>query len=284
MRQRSTRAQLDALESKIYEVAAAERPMTVRGVFYRVMSSGLVPKTEQGYRRVQQRVLTMRRAGDLPYGWISDGSRYRFKPDTWNGINDCLKTSAQAYRRALWADQGVHVEVWTEKDALTGVIYPVTDEFDVPLLVARGFASETFLWNTAEDINDHGLPAAIYQLGDHDPSGVEAWNHTQRKLREFVDTSIDLTFARLAVTPEQIVEYDLPTRPTKKTNHAKGFEGESVEVDAMDSNTLRDSVRDAIESHIDAERLRITEIAEESERKIFAAIANVDVEKYVNRA
>ena len=65
-RARSTRAQIQALEDAVYDVARAERPMTVRGVFYRVMSLGLVPKSEAGYRQVQLRVLAMRRAGVLP--------------------------------------------------------------------------------------------------------------------------------------------------------------------------------------------------------------------------
>ena len=70
------------------------------------------------------------------------------------------------YRRDLWIDQGVHVEVWTEKDAIRGVIFAaVTVEYDVPLMISRGFSSETFLYETAEDINDEGKPAVIYQLG-----------------------------------------------------------------------------------------------------------------------
>jgi hypothetical protein len=31
------------------------------------------------------------------------------------------------------------VEVWTEKDAITGVVRPVTLEWDVPLVVAKGY-------------------------------------------------------------------------------------------------------------------------------------------------
>ncbi|WP_197502571.1 hypothetical protein [Mycobacterium scrofulaceum] len=274
-RTRSTQQEIADLEDAIYEVAARERPVTVRGVFYRVMSLGLVPKTEQGYRRVQNRVLRMRRAHDLPYGWISDGTRYSLKPDTFDGLHDCLTQTAQAYRRALWSDQGVHVEIWSEKDAISGVIYSVTAEFDVPLMIARGFPSETFLWSTGEAIRAEDVDLAVcYQLGDHDPSGVVAWEHTQRRLREFVPAYVDLVFERLAVTPEQIIDYGLPTRPTKKTTHGAHFEGESVEVDAMDSNVLRALVREAIESHIDQHALEITRVAEESERKVLQRMAN----------
>ena len=104
----------------------------------------------------------------------------------------------------MWADQDVHVEVWAEKDAIRGTVYPVTAEYDVPLMIARGYSSETFLWETAEDINDEGKPAVIYQLGDRDRDGVRAWEAIQKRLRAFVDDDIDLTFQRIAVTPEQI--------------------------------------------------------------------------------
>jgi hypothetical protein len=93
------------------------------------------------------------------------------------------------------------------------VVYPVTAEYDVPLMISRGYSSETFLHETAEEINDERNDAVIYQLGDHDRDGVRAWQHIQKKLREFVDDDIGLTFERIAVTPEQITRLDLPTRP-----------------------------------------------------------------------
>ncbi len=277
-RYRRTKAELAEIDTAIYEIAEAEEPITVRGLFYRVMSLGLVPKTDSGpgngYGVVQRQALKMRRAGELPYGWITDGSRLRLKPRTFSSAQAALENTAQMYQRALWDDQGVHVEVWTEKDAIRGVVYPVTAQYDVPLLIAKGFSSETFLYETAEDINDEGCPAVVYQLGDHDPSGVVAWDVIQRKLREFVDDEIDLTFERIAVTPEQITELDLPTRPTKSSTHAAKFEGQSVEVDAIPSPTLRGLVRDAIERWIDPEALRLTKIAERSEREILTRIAN----------
>jgi hypothetical protein len=224
---------------------------------------------------VQRQALKMRRAGELPYHWITDGSRLRLKPRTFSNAQAALENTARMYRRDLWIDQGMHVEVWSEKDAIRGVVYPVTAEYDVPLMISRGFGSETFLKETAEDINHEGCPAVIYQLGDHDPSGVAAWDDIQRKLRNFVDDDIELIFERIAVTPEQITTMVLPTRPTKQSDtRAAKFDGDSVEVDAIPSSVLRDLVRDAIEQWIDPEELRLHRIAEESEREILHRIAN----------
>jgi hypothetical protein len=79
-RKRRTQEELQEIDNAIYEIAEDERPITVRGLFYRVMSLGLVPKSEKGYSVVQRQALKMRRSGDLPYGWITDGSRLRVKP------------------------------------------------------------------------------------------------------------------------------------------------------------------------------------------------------------
>ena len=64
-RYRRTKAELAAA---IYEIAGAERPVTIRGLFYCVMSTGLVPKTELGYAVVQRQALSMCWGGALPYG------------------------------------------------------------------------------------------------------------------------------------------------------------------------------------------------------------------------
>ena len=280
-RQRLTNGKVMELEAAIYREAEAQHPTSVRALFYRMVSPwGLVPKTDKadkangtpsGYGMVQRRVLAMRRAGTLPYGWISDSTRLRIEAETWSGPEAALKYTAQAYRRQLWANQDVYVEVWSEKDTVRGTISPVTNQFDVPFLIARGQSSETFVYESAQAIIAADKPVAIvYQLGDHDRDGVRAWNSIQKRLRGFVPDDIVLKFERLAVTVQQIEDLHLLTRPDKTDS---GF-GSCVEVDAIEPNTLRGLVREAIESHIDQDKLRITKIAEKSERKILRRMAN----------
>ncbi len=83
-RYRRTKSELAKIDAAIFDIAEEEQPVTVRGLFYRVMSRGLVPKSENGYAVVQRQALKLRRAGELPYGWITDGSRLRLKPATWS--------------------------------------------------------------------------------------------------------------------------------------------------------------------------------------------------------
>lgn len=269
-------AQLAELDAAIVTSVATETPVTVRGVFYRVVSAGAVEKSERGYGAVQRRLLHLRRTGIVPYGSITDGTRLRLKPDTWSDLDDMLTDAAASYRRALWDDQDVEVIVVCEKDAISGVVYPVTAEFDVELCITRGYSSETFTHSIAQTVrrNDsRGKATFLYQLGDHDPSGVDAWREFAAKVRGFAPDA-DVFFERIAVTPEQIGLWDLPTRPTKRTDsRAAGFLGESVEVDAVPANTLREIVRSRIEAHIDPEALRLTRIAEDSERETLYEIA-----------
>lgn len=272
-RSRSTKADIETLDRTILDVAAEEQPLTIRACFYRVMSRGAVPKTENGYRQVQRRVLTLRRNGRMSRWWIVDGTRYRRRPSTWTSLPEALDHHARAYRRDLWDQQPVYVEVWSEKDAISGTVSPITQELDVPLMVSRGYSSETFLWEAAQEIKQIGKPTVIYQLGDHDPSGVDAWRQIKERFAEFAPT-IDFRFERVAVTPAQIEEYSLPTRPTKQSDsRSRGFDGDSVEVDALPSTVLRSLLRDRIESLIDQRQLAIVKAAEQSERNIMRRIA-----------
>lgn len=272
-RSRRTKTELGELHNAILNVCELDHPLSVRGVFYRVMSAGAIEKSEKAYNAVQREVLKLRRSGDLPYAWIADGTRWNVKNPSWSSVEDALDDAAASYRRALWHDQDVYVEVWSEKEAISSIVSPITDSWDVPLMIARGFASESFLWSTAATIRNVRKPTVIYQLGDHDPSGIAAWNHVQSRLRSFAP-DVEIHFERIAVTQAQIEEFSLPTRPTKTTDsRSKNFTGESVEVDAIPTRILKPLVENAIVQHIDQDVLDITRMAEESERQGLLAMA-----------
>lgn len=275
-RPRPTRAEQELLDDAIVYAVSSETPVTVRGVFYRVVSSGAVEKTEKGYSAVQRRLLHLRRAGRVPYTSITDGTRLRLKPDSWSSADQMLYDVAASYRRALWADQASEVIIMSEKDAISGVVYPVTSEYDVELCITRGYSSETFTHSIAQTIrrnNRAGKKTFVYQLGDHDPSGVDGWRSFGSRVREFLPGA-EVEFARIAVTPEQIEQLELPTRPTKTSDsRAANFVGESVEVDAIPASVLRYIVRQAIEQHLDPGSLALTRTVEAQERDGLEALA-----------
>ena len=275
-RARRTNLELDALDDAIYDACVTEHPVTLRGVFYRVVSAGAVEKSEAGYRAVGRQLLKLRRTHVVPYSWITDGTRLRLEPDSWSSLDQMLADAAASYRRALWDDQDVQVIILSEKDAITGAIHPITDEWDVELCIARGYNSETFVFSIAETVtqNDRrGKTTFLYQIGDHDPSGVDAWRDFRDKVVRFAPHAA-VEFERLAVTPEQIERYQLPTRPTKdKEPRASGFEDQSVEVDAISPSELRTIIEKAITQHIDIDRLRLNDAVEASERDVLTSLA-----------
>lgn len=267
-RSRATKSEVAGRRAALYNIIWAMKPMTVRQVFYQASVRGLVEKSEAGYAKVQTDLVHMRRAGQLPYHWLADNTRWQRKPQTFESVQSALEETARFYRKALWADVDAYVEVWLEKDALSGVVLPITSLYDVPLMVARGYASLSFLHSAADYINDLEVPVYIYHLGDYDPSGVNAGEKIESTLREMAPTA-DITFKRLAVWPSQIEQWDLPTRPTKTTDsRSKNFGNISVELDAIEPNQLRGLVQEAIQRHLPPDQFRILKVAEESEREL----------------
>jgi len=127
-----------ARREHLFKIVEQMKPMTVRQVFYQASVRGIVEKTEAGYNKVQVDLVLMRRSGVLPYGWLADNTRWQRKPRTFRSPQEALERTAYFYRKDLWADADAYVEVWLEKDALSGVVYPVTEKFDIPLMIARG--------------------------------------------------------------------------------------------------------------------------------------------------
>jgi hypothetical protein len=276
---------MQEIRDGLYELVEQGEPMTVRQVFYRAVATGLVAKTEGEYQRTVCRLLTeMRRAGELPYDWLVDNTRWMRKPSTFTGVEQALRSVAEFYRKQLWANQDAYVEIWLEKDALSGVLYPVTAQWDVPLMVTRGYPSLSYLHDAAEIITKIDRPTYIYYFGDHDPSGVDIPRKIEADLNTFVDEILaadhdwfcrdTIHFERVAVLHEQIEAWDLPTRPTKQSDtRAKHFEGESVELDAIEPEQLRQLVERCIVQHVDTEALAVTRRAEKSEREILKRMA-----------
>jgi hypothetical protein len=281
MSRRPTRAEMEERLDAIFMIVEEIEPCGVRQAFYQTTvrrdaeGRPIMEKTEADYDKVQRALVKMRRAARVPYGWIVDGTRWMHKPRSFSSLEQALQRTAESYRRAVWDDQSVRVEIWLEKQGLAGTILPVTSEFDVPLYVSRGFSSLTYLAEAAEDIEACGKPVYIYYLGDHDEWGHDAGKHIERELRRLAP-SAKIYFERLAVTVKQIADLNLPTRPLKSAGKLRErFEAEhggtgAVELDAIHPDTLRALVRDAIEQHIDFHQLEVLRVVEDEEGRILS--------------
>jgi hypothetical protein len=271
-RRRATKAQVEGRRGDLLEIISEMKPMTVRQVFYQATVRGIVEKSDAGYNKVQTDLVQMRRASVLPYDWLADNTRWQRKLRTFSSVMEALYDTARLYRKALWDTANAYVEVWLEKDALAGIVMPITALYDVPLMVARGYASLSFLHTAAEYINELNVPAYIYHLGDFDPSGVNAGEKVEQTLKEMAPAA-EITFERVAITPEQIEIWDLPTRPTKKSDsRSRGFGDISVELDAIEPNRLRAIVQTVIEKHLPPDQLAVLKTAEANERELITEL------------
>ena len=262
---RNIRAAVDDLTDR-YE------RMTVRQVFYALEVAGVVAKTEGGYRQVQQQLVVMRREGLLDWAFITDGTRWRRKPDSWDELADYIEAVARSYRRDLWRAQGHRIEVWLEKDALADVIVDVTTRWDVSLMVSRGQSSATFLHAAAKTAErayeETGAETYVYTLYDYDAGGDRASSTIARELPAYAPRT-PIWIERLAVTPAQIAEWDLPTRPPKKKDPQAKAWGDKpcVELDAIDPARLTSLVEGAILRHVDQRAWAIEQQVEQQERE-----------------
>lgn len=227
--------------------------ITIRHLFYLLVSAKVIEKTETAYKNLIAHLSKWRRSGDIDFGAFVDGTRHWSGATLYDDAESALRDCARSYRRNLWSQQPYYVEVWCEKDAIRSILLHAAEPFGVPVFAAIGFASLTSLHHasiTFKRAARAGKRPVVLYHGDYDPSGLSGQAKAEQTLREQFGVSVE--FQRLAVTAEQIVEFNLPTRPAKKTDsRAKGWEGECVEVDAMSSETLVQLTEEAITGMIE---------------------------------
>jgi hypothetical protein len=167
-----------------------------------------------------------------------------------------------------------------EKQALSGIIWDVASEYDVPVVVSKGLPSLTQVYESFLSIRraaNVGKFTYIYQFGDHDPTGCLIPRSLQTRLDEFCKKAdcVSPIVERVALTEGHVEHFRLPTRPTKRegNRHAHRFEGDSVELDALPSSELRNLVRECIARHISETALKVLRAAEDSERDILQQFA-----------
>jgi hypothetical protein len=275
-RKRATKAEMEKRAEFLIDYAGRHGPVTVRQLYYQAEVAGLpgINKTESGYTKIQRQVLDLRRDGLLAYSDIADATRWMRKPKSFDSVEAAIEATARLYRKNLWHDADDYVEVWCEKDALAGVIYGVTARYDVPLMVARGYSSETFCYEAVAARDGDDRPYHVYYLGDFDRSGRDAASSLEEKLTRFADEDgIEVIFEQIAVGADQVADLCLPTRPHKRESAAdkKWPYDFACELDAIPPDTMRRMVETAINGHLDQNKLAVLKVAERSERELLKA-------------
>lgn len=260
-----SRKMIDLCNDIIVEFAAQGFELTLRQLYYQLVSRAVIPNSERSYDNLGALISDARLAGLVDWDAIVDRTRNLRALPHWNTPSDVVDGAAAQYRVDLWGDQPRRIEVWIEKDALVGVIGGVCQKWDVPFFSCRGYTSQSEMWGAAQRIVSHmergRQEVTILHLGDHDPSGKDMTRDIEERLAMFCQTH-DCPAPhvyRIALNMPQIRQYNPPPNPAKLTDcratkYIAEFGNSSWELDALNPKVIVDLVEKHIKEIVDEEK------------------------------
>lgn len=298
---------IDKANAICAEFAAQDITLTLRGLYYRLVARDLFPDSRRwarlpsgrwiqdsggtknadpNYKWLGDIINDARLAGLTDWDYLSDTTRSLRDLAHWSDPQEILGAVARQFRHERWSGQPVRPEVWIEKDALVGVIRNVCERNDVPFFSCRGYTSQTSMWEAAQRLigyEDAGQDTVIIHLGDHDPSGIDMSRDIQDRLALF---GSKVEVIRIALTMDQVDQYDPPPNPAKITDSRAGSyireyrdpdvdapgTARSWELDALDPSVLDTLIQDEIEQHRDRLLWRTATTRQNTEKRQLEAV------------
>jgi hypothetical protein len=215
-------------------------PTSGRFLFYELVARGIISKQPTGKRRADQdmtEALTqLREGGDIPWDWIVDETRsledYSGSPTIMQGVLDRLP------HIPLDPWNGEVPLILTESRSLTGCLRPLVNEYAIRIAPTNGQCGGFLHTDIAPGLASW---SRVLYLGDLDLCGGDIENNTRSVLEREVG---ELEWERLALTADQVEQYDLP-RITKNDRRFKNGGGrhEAVETEALSQRLILDIVR-----------------------------------------
>jgi hypothetical protein len=226
----------------------------LRQIFYRLVGAYGFEKTERSYERLGEHLVRARRARLIPMEAIRDDGGTVITPNMWASAQEYLG-AVRAQAADLMLDrttgQRTRLAVFCEAAGMAPQLARVAKPYGITVMSSGGFESLTEKHAFAAELARYDRPTEVLHIGDHDPSGVSMFAAYLEDVEAFTfELGGTATFTRLAVTPEQIAAYGLPTAPPKPTDR-RAFVGETCQVEAFAPDVLASILRDAIEDRID---------------------------------
>jgi hypothetical protein len=245
-------------------------PLTVRQIFYRLVGAFDYEKTEQAYDRLAEMLVRARRARLIPFEHIRDDGTTLYPVMWYGGVEDFHnETARQAreYRRDRQAFQNVRIELWCEAAGMAPQLARVAHAYSIPVRSSGGFSSLTAVREIVDRARNRDMSTVLLHVGDYDPSGVSIFEAIADDAAAFMQAdrliaSQEIIAERVALTAEQVDEYELPTAPAKRSDSRSAtWQGGTCQLEALAPDDLATIVRDAILSWLDIDDLaRILEI------------------------
>lgn len=163
--------------------------LTLRQLYYQLVTQNIITNKDTEYKKIGKILTEGRMAGIVDWDIIEDRVRKPTKPYYCLDIADALKDTLKSYRRDRMEAQNNYIEVWVEKDALSGVLKRVTEKYGINILVNKGYSSVTAMFDSYNRFQRNileGKICHILYLGDHDPSGQDMIRDIWQRLSEFL--------------------------------------------------------------------------------------------------
>ena len=248
-------ALIDRVNDIVSEYVVQGYELTLRQVYYQLVARGFIPNNERSYKNLGNLINDGRLAGLIDWHSIVDRTRYVRRNSHWSSPESVISSAAYSYMLDRWQNQPNYVEVWVEKDALVGIVGQICNKLDVPYFSCRGYTSQSEMWSAAQRFigQNHRESRTIIHLGDHDPSGIDMTRDIQERLDMF---GADVYVKRVALTMDQIDEFDPPPNPTKITDarshgYIQMFGHECWELDALEPKVITRIITEEVEELVD---------------------------------
>jgi len=251
---------IETMNGVVDDYAAQGFRLTVRQVFYQLVARGHIENTMQSYKRVASIINDGRMAGLIDWDAIEDRTRSVKKRSAWGSASDIVQSAADSFHMDMWDNQNYRVFVIVEKQALEGIMQSVCNQWDVPLVAARGYPSVSVVKEMVEQYLgpciEEGKEPVILHFGDHDPSGIDMTRDLIDRIQIFAEAYGAVDLQRLALNMNQIHAYKPPPNPAKTTDsrfagYMREHGTESWELDALEPRVLVDLVERTTQSYID---------------------------------
>lgn len=274
---------------------AAGYSLTVRQLYYALVAEGKIPNSQNSYKRLVDTIGDARLQGRFGMDLLVDRGRavglsehVECKIDVDGALDEARDLLASvpywAVRADRWFGQPVHVSVWIEKDALSGVFARPCKDLGVGLFACKGYPSHSALWGwvkglsnayraslhpptsasgATSDKHQEIQRAVVLYFGDHDPDGWQIPRTAEATVRTFARVNgvelPEVEFRRVALNMDQIEAFNPPPFPAKpsssrfKTYIEEHDTRDAWELDALKPATLDELVRSSVVDLWDAE-------------------------------
>lgn len=244
--------------------------VTLRQLFYRLVSDLIFANTKPNYRNLGRYINAAKESGQIDWNWVEDRTRYLRGRKRYQSTREWLAYSIKDWHQDYWEGQKLRPEVWIEKDALLSIIAPVCDEYDVEYYSCRGWSSPSDIMELAQRFAYSKQHCVLLHAGDYDPTGCWVTEHIRKDLARYMSHLMSngdeyAEVRRIGLTKEQIQHYGLPPNligddgesdSKKRESRLPGFIAanggcrNTWELDALRPAQLQEIIRTEIEACI----------------------------------